>query len=76
MVELEVGRWDAVSRQIRLSPVVVEASNIGVGCEEGAGCEEGVGYEEGGGCTAGDWFLSKSFTCRKEELRFTGDKSR
>ena len=37
-------------RQIRLSPVIVDASEVGVG-----GAEEV-------GCGAGDWCLSRSFT--------------
>ena len=36
--------------QIRLSPVIVEASEVEARCAEEVGCR------------AGDWFLSRSFT--------------
>ena len=53
--------------------MVVEASKVGVGCEESVGCEDGVGRDDGvgcddgGECRAGDWFLSKSFTCKERK---------
>ena len=59
--------------------MVVEASKVGVGCEESVGCEDGVGRDDGvgcddgGECRAGDWLLSKSFTC-KERKEPSGDQ--